>query len=324
MRLASNVPATPEVSVLMPVYNGETYLVSAVESILHQTYSDFEIVIVDDGSTDGTHEILRQFERQDERVRVYLRPHVGYVKQLNFGLSVCRGVFIARMDGDDLAYEDRLAIQVEELRSRPEVMVLGGAYDLIDSRGRLLRRHWPPTDNATLQEMCLTGQTPIGHPTALMRRADVLAVGGYDETLETAEDIDLWLRLGERGELACVHHPLLQYRQHDKSVSEERAHEQAECIRLGCERAYLRRGLARTFTAPPAWRPTGERARTDFLLTYGWWAFNSRERSTALIYGLKALHRRPLAQEPWRLLYASLLKPSPDRLESVQPKERAA
>lgn len=293
---------------LIPVYNGEQYLRSAVESILGQTFGDLEVVVIDDGSTDGTHDVLRDLERSDVRMRVFLRPHTGYVKQLNFGIDVCRGTYIARMDADDLAYEDRLAVQIPELRRRPEVMVLGGAYDLIDGRDRLLRRHWPPCDDATLQEQCLSGQTPIGHPTAVMRRRDLITVGGYDESLETAEDIDLWLRLGERGKLACVPHPVLRYRQHDKSVSEARAEEQADCIREGCERAYERRGLLRTFVQPPAWRPVGESQRTDFLLTYGWWAFKSHQRQTAFVYALKALQRRPLAQEPWKLAIASLTK----------------
>jgi glycosyltransferase involved in cell wall biosynthesis len=303
----------PQVSVLVPVYNGDEFLAEAIDSVLAQTLHDFELIVVDDGSTDGTQQILREIEERDERLRVFLRPHLGYVRQLNFGLDRCRGEFVARMDADDVAYPDRFQVQIDYLRQHPEVLVVGGAYDLTDARGRMLRRHWPPSDDATLQEMCLSGQTPIGHPTAMIRRQAMIDVGGYDESLETAEDIDLWLRLGEKGKLACVDHPVIRYRQHDKSVSEQRAVEQAESIRLGCERAYLRRGLSRTFTPPPAWRPTGEQARTDFLLTYGWWAFNSAQRSTAIIYGFKAVQRRPLSGEPWSLLYASLLKPLPER-----------
>ncbi len=296
---------TPRVSVLMPIYNACDYLAEAVDSILTQTLWDLELVAVDDGSTDRSLDVLRDFERRDGRMRVFARPHLGYVRQLNFGLGVSRGRYIARMDSDDVAYPRRLEIQVEHLESNPQTIVLGGAYDLTDAAGRMLRRHVPPADDATLQEMCLTGQTPIGHPTAIMRRASLVEVGGYDESLETAEDNDLWLRLGERGELACVLEPVIRYRQHDKSVSEQRAAEQLACIRAGCEAAYARRGLDRAFIPPPAWRPTGEAGRYDFLLKYGWWALSSAQRGTAFRYGLKAIRQRPLKREPWMLIYST-------------------
>ena len=305
-------PPPPAVSVLMPVRDAEAYLAEAVASILCQTFADFEFLIIDDGSADRTRQILRRFEVVDPRVRVWERPATGFTKQLNFGLGLCRGEFVARMDGDDVAAPDRLRLQVEHLRRHPEAVVVGGAYDLIDSRGRLLRREWPATDDAALQSHALDGQTPIAHPTALMRRSSVREVGGYDESMRTGQDNDLWLRLGEVGELACVPAVVLGYRQHPKSVSELHAADQAANIRRGCEKAYRRRGLDRAFEPPPAWRPTGEDARFKFLLQYGWWAFNEAQRSTAIAYGLRAVGERPFRHEPWNLLYASTCKALPD------------
>jgi glycosyltransferase involved in cell wall biosynthesis len=301
----------PVVSVLMTVYNGQHYLPEAVESILQQTFTDFEFVIVDDGSTDGSLDLLRRYEKRDPRIRLFERPHAGIVPAANFGLRQCRGEFVARMDSDDVALPHRFETQVQTLRERPEVVVVGGAYDLIDAAGRFLRRQWPPTDNSSLQELSLAGSTPICQPLAMMRRSALEKVGEYDRVVETAEDNDMWLRLGEVGQLMCVPEVLLKYRQHANSVSEVKALAQAERIRIGCEKAYARRGLSRAFRPPPAWRPSGEQSRYLFLCQYGWWAFRHAQRSTAIIYGLKAVQKQPLNRKGWSLLITSMLKPMP-------------
>ncbi len=305
------VSPRPVVSVLMTVYNGEHYLAEAVESILEQTFTDFEFVIIDDGSTDNSLELLREFEKRDPRIRLFARPHSGIVPAANFGLRQCRGEFLARMDSDDVAFPHRFEVQVRTLRQRPEVVVVGGAYDLIDAAGRFLRRQWPPTDNETLQELSLRGSTPICQPLAMIRMSAIDQVGEYDRVVETAEDNDMWLRLGGVGELMCLPEVLLKYRQHAASVSEVKALAQAQRIRIGCEKAYARRHVQRTFHPPPAWRPSGEQSRYLFLCQYGWWAFRHAQRSTAIIYGLKAVQKQPLNRKGWSLLMTSLLKPMP-------------
>src|SRR5690606_31206481 len=287
------------------------------ESILSQTFRDFEVVIVDDGSTDGSRALLHAFEKRDPRIRLFLRPHLGIVSSANFGLRQCRGEFLARMDSDDVALPERFEVQVKALRENPEVVMVGGAYDLIDAAGRLLRREWPPEGDADLQDRCLAGSTPICQPVAMIRRSAMDQVGDYDPKAPQAEDLDMWLRLGEVGQLACIPQVLLRYRQHAGSISETRAEEQAHCIRYVCEKAYVRRGLNRSFVAPPPWRPSGEQSRYQFLCQYGWWAFRHAQRSTAIIYGLKAVHKQPLDRRGWSLLMTSLLKPMPsppDRL----------
>lgn len=303
---------SPTVSVLMTVYNGQSYLGEAVESILTQSFTDFEFVIIDDGSTDDSLPMLREYEKRDPRIRLFERPHAGIVPAANFGLRQCRGEFLARMDSDDVALPQRFQIQVKTLREHPSVVVLGGAYDLIDAAGRFLRRQWPPTDNDSLQELSLAGLTPICQPLAMIRRSAMHRVGEYDVVVETAEDNDMWLRLGEVGELMCIPEVLLKYRQHAASVSEVKALAQAQRIRIGCEKAYRRRGIERTFRPPPAWRPSGEQSRYQFLCQYGWWAFRNAQRSTAIVYGLKAVQKQPLNRQGWSLLMTSLLKPMPE------------
>jgi len=126
------------VSVLMPVFNGEKYLGAAVESILAQTYPDFELVILDDGSTDGSLRMLRQFRRGDPRIRIISREHRGFDDTANQLIGLARGEYVALMAQDDIALPERLALQVAFLRSNPEVLCVGGSFEVIDGDGRFL------------------------------------------------------------------------------------------------------------------------------------------------------------------------------------------
>src|SRR4051812_34267278 len=165
--------------------------------------------------------MLREFARKDARVKLLERPHRGIVPSANEGVAAAAGEFIARMDSDDIAMPRRLELQVQRMRRDDGIVLLGGNYDLVDAQGRLLRHMDPPDDDAALQRTALAGHTPICQPTAMARRAAVERVGGYDvEFTEGAEDLDLYLRLGEIGRLACVQETLLKYRLHPDSISE--------------------------------------------------------------------------------------------------------
>jgi glycosyltransferase involved in cell wall biosynthesis len=280
-----------------------------VQSVLKQSFSDFEFIIIDDGSTDRSNQMLQDYARKDNRVRLISRPNKGLTPSLNEGLKLARGEFVARMDADDVAAPDRLKVQVEYLRAHSEVSVLGGAYELIDDAGRMLTTIVPPTDDATLQEHALSGRTPICHPLAMMRRDAVEKVGGYDEEFAVAQDLDLWLKLGEVGTLACVPDVLLRYRQHEDSVSEKKQAMQVRNMKLACERAYARRGITHDFLGENGWRPTSaRRSRHEYALRYGWWAFNSAQRKTAVVYGMKAIGAIPWNVEGWRLLFCAVVK----------------
>jgi hypothetical protein len=201
-------------------------------------------------------------------------------------------------------------MQVDYLRQHPDVVLLGGAYRLIDGKGRLLTTITPPPDDATLQEHALSGRTPICHPLAMFRREAALRVGGYDEQFTVAQDLDLWLKLGEVGKLACLPDVLLDYRQHEHSVSEKKQELQVRNMRLACERAYARRGIARQFRGDAGWRPLpGRASRHAYALQYGWWAFNSAQRRTAIHYGLRAIATIPWNAQGWKLVICSMIKP---------------
>lgn len=146
----------------------------------------------------------------------------------------------------------------------------------------------------------------------MLRRSVVLQIGGYDETMTQAEDLDLWLRLGEVGELANLPEALVQYRLHANSVSEQDCALQRQKALEACERAWQRRGIQGRFEAGGLWRPGKDRgSQHRFWMQYGWWAFNSGERQTALIYGLKAIRALPWHRAGWTLVSCALLKPLP-------------
>ena len=301
------------ISVLMPVYNAQRYVAQAVASILQQTFRDFEFLIVDDGSTDRSLKILQAYAAQDSRITLVSRPNTGYVRALNELLAMARGEFIARMDADDIALPDRFARQVEFLRHHPQVLCVGGAQDWIDGAGRFLLHHPEAETDAEIQALALVGHTPMNHPSVMLRRQALVDIGGYDEDLCPSEDLDIWLKLGERGQLANLPDTVLQYRQHDQSVSEIYQLQQTAKRRECCERAWQRRGVVGQyrFKESEPWRPVDRRSRHRFMTMYGWWFFNRGDRPGALAYGLKALRALPWSRQSWTLLICALVKPLP-------------
>lgn len=301
----------PTVSVLMSVYNGERYLRLAVESILAQMFDDFEFVIIDDGSTDASPAILREYAARDPRVKLTVRANKGLTVTLNEAFAQSSGTYLARMDSDDVALPERFARQVELLDATPHVACTGGSFQLIDAAGRLLTTLRPPADDAAIQARMLRGHNAICHPCAMIRGAAMEQVGGYDTRFKTSQDLDLWLRLGEVGKLANVPEPVLQFRLHESSVSETKRENQRQMGRLACEEAWQRRGLSGImYEAGEPWRPGSDRqSKHRFAMQYGWWAWGSGQRATALHYAAKAIAARPLKAEGWKLVACAVLKP---------------
>jgi hypothetical protein len=235
------MPEIPRVSVVMAVHNGGRYLEPAVESILGQTFTDFEFVIVDDGSTDSTAEVLRRYEASDRRVRMHHQENAGLVASLNRGCGQARGGYIARMDADDLSFPDRLARQVEFLDRHPKVAVVGSAVMRIDDSGREIKRNVCPTSHAEIVE-ALREYTCFTHPSVMLRAAALADVGGYRPAYRAAEDYDLWLRLSERFELANLPDPLLYYRVYPDQVSVRQLDQQILSV-VGARAAARQRAL---------------------------------------------------------------------------------
>ena len=299
------------VSVLLPVYNGERYLREAVRSVLAQSFADFELLLLDDGSTDGSLAIAQGLAERDPRVRVVSRENRGLVATLNELLKLAQGELIARMDADDVCLPDRLQRQVAYLQAHPEVVCLGGDVELIDARGRYLTTLRMLVRDDEIQREAMQGHTTICHPCAMYRRAAIQALGGYRGAFYPTEDLDLWLRLGEQGRLANLRGPVLRYRLHDESISHNNAQMQRSAARRSCEDAWRRRGVeGGRIAAQDHWRPGADaQSQHQFMLQYGWWAFNSGQRRTSAIYGLKAIRRMPLRSAGWRLLLCAATKP---------------
>jgi glycosyltransferase involved in cell wall biosynthesis len=193
----------PVVSVLMPVFNGGQLVGRAVDSILAQTLTDFELIVIDDGSTDETSAELSD-RVGDPRLRVVTHDgNHGLVASLNEGLALCRAELVARLDADDSSSPTRLARQVAVFRTRPQVVLCASAYDRVDPAGRLIRRGVPPRTHAALAVAMLTGNRAL-HSTAMFRRDAVRDIGGYRDSWFPVEDYDLWLRLLEVGEFEAL------------------------------------------------------------------------------------------------------------------------
>ena len=197
----------PLVSVIMPVYNTAEYLDEAVRSILGQTLDDFEFIIVDDGSTDGSRKILNQYV--DKRMKVKHQENRGIVASLNRGLELARGKYIARMDSDDISLPDRLAKQIAFMESHVEVGICGTACCLFGDECGITR---PKTESEEIKSWLLFGPC-MAHPTVMMRRDLILEHGlFYNPEFKQAEDYELWLRFSQHCEMANLPEPLLLYR----------------------------------------------------------------------------------------------------------------
>lgn len=210
----------PLVTVLMPVHNSARFLREAMDSVLGQSLTDFELMVIDDGSTDGSTEIIRSYA--DPRVRLITNGrNLGLVASLNKGIGAARGAFIARMDGDDIMRPERLARQVEAMGKDTGIDVLSTVVDLINTDGEVYGM-WD-TDRGTLDETSIRAMMPrtncIAHPSVMIRR-EALGDLLYDARQPGAEDWDLWLRLLARGHrIAKLGEPLLAYRIHHASVT---------------------------------------------------------------------------------------------------------
>jgi hypothetical protein len=216
----------PLVTVLMSVYNGEKYLSQAIDSILNQTLHNFEFIIINDGSTDNTADILNGYEKLDRRIILHHQANQGLTATLNKGLRMARCTFIARMDADDVSFPERLAKQVDFLQAHPDVGVLGTGARVIDGYGNTSDTLQFPTQHGVLRwSMCFFD--PIIHPTVMMRREIAERCGGYSSNIKYGQDYDLWRRMSCVTCLSNLSDILLHLRKHDAIVSRVYASEQS-------------------------------------------------------------------------------------------------
>lgn len=300
----------PAVSVCMPAYNVEPYIAAAVESILHQTFRDFELIIIDDGSTDNTYPILKQFADRDDRIRLISRPNKGVARTANEALALSRGEFFARMDGDDLASPDRLARQVAYLRAHPDCAAVGAMVLLIDESGLPLYE-MPDVQRGhdRIDAALLGAGWPIVQGASTFRRSAVLAVGGYREDLPVHEDHDLFLRLAERWKLDNLPEVLIQYRQRLGSLTFNMGSSGRQVLGRILSDARRRRNLPETPDWPASEEGRDAAFRNSILQRcrhWSWMSLKARHVFTARKYAWQAFRRDPLSSESWRLMACTL------------------
>ena len=295
---------TPKVSVQVPVYNAERYLDSAMESILEQTFEDFELVVIDDGSTDKSRAILETLADRDGRIRLTSRENRGVTATRNELLELARGEYIAIMDSDDLSLPDRFAEQVRFLDEHPDHVAVGTRSAFIDPEGDVIRNWLELESHEQIDAAHMAGEGgALIHPSAMIRRQAVVDLGGYRDAFEPAEDYDLFLRLGEVGKLANLPRVLFQYRQHLSSFGYAQRERQRRGARLARAEARERRGIAP--------RDEGEDALATVPVSahyakWGWWALDGKNVRTARKYAWRALRAKPLAPVHWKLLLCAL------------------
>jgi len=306
----------PLLSVLMPVRNAGAYLASALESVLEQTFADFECIVVNDGSTDETARVLANFARRDKRVKCISRENRGLVVSLNEAVLVSRGKYLARMDGDDLCARHRFLRQIEFLNRHPDVVCVGSAVDMLDDKGRRLKTYCPPENHDDILEEILAGNGgALIHPAVMLRRRAVLDIGGYrDNFAGYGEDWDLFLRLAEVGLLHNLREVLLGYRQHSKSYNQTRSQQQLAELACAVRETRERRGL------PALSRKGGESLKIFHSPHRQWtlWALEGGEARTAIHHALADVLAAPMNRRTWGLLSYVIRKTAKEGLISLR------
>ena len=288
---------TPRISVIMPVRNGRPFLAEAISSILQQTCGDFEFIVVDDGSTDGSPQVVEVFAQNDARLKLVKQSRGGVTAALRHGVQWARAELIARMDADDVAVPERFAAQIELLDREPQVVAVGSYLERIDADGESIAvSKWPLTHDE-IDAALLCGHGGLAHPSAMIRHDALDAVGGYRQEYEYSQDKDLWLRLAEYGRLANLPWPLLRYREHLKSISMDRQQQQWESMRAAVSDACRRRKIP----LPDQMKNGRSRPRSEYDLRRDWVRAAARagNLNTAWKHARHLIRERPFATATW-------------------------
>ncbi|MDP8230795.1 MAG: glycosyltransferase [Candidatus Gorgyraea atricola] len=222
--------SAPKLSVIMSAYNSERYLDESIKSILGQSFKDFEFLIIDDGSIDRTSEILNDYQKTDNRIRVIKnKVNIGLSKSLNIGIREAQGEYIARQDADDTSMPDRLSKQIEFMQDSEEIAISGTFYRMIDERDRLLYRFIMPAEDSEIKKW-LREVNCFCHGSVMFRKKDIKEVGLYPEQYECSQDYALWLTMSKNYKLANIPEFLYTLRLHGSARSVKDKAKQWDCL----------------------------------------------------------------------------------------------
>lgn len=296
---------TPAISVVLGVYNGQRFLAEAIESILNQTFTDFEFITVDDGSTDKTPRILRDYASKDQRLKVIRIPHGGIVDAANAGLDAAQAPLIARADADDVSMPERFAKQVQYMAEHPEVVCLGSRMWLMEPYGSIIDQSQHPLTHEEIDAELLRGSGwAMPQPVAMLRAKAIKQVGGYRKEYLWSEDLDLFLRMAEVGRLANLPDLLLKYRSHAGSTNHRLPHVQHELTRKCIVETYQRRRIPVPENLNQL-SPFTHR-RVEKYVMWAWAALKQNNVRGARLNALHALREDPFFSESWRAMLCAL------------------
>jgi len=211
----------PEISVLMSCFNSHRWLSEAIDSVLCQSFTNFEFIIVDDGSTDDTWKIIEEYSKKDHRIITLKKKNTGLADSLNTGLLRARGTWIARIDADDICERDRLSEQLLFVTNHPDIILLGCSFNEIDENGILIKKQIYPTNHTTLVKHLERMQRFFPHSSAFIKYKDRKDLVCYNSYFKKSQDKDLWLRLASTGKIACLKQTLVRIRKHPNQISKD-------------------------------------------------------------------------------------------------------
>jgi len=296
----------PRVSVVMPMRDAAAHLVESVESILAQSFDDFEFMIFDDGSRDASCQIVEGYAKADPRIRLFRGSAVGLAVWLREGVSRAKGELIARMDADDVSHPERFARQVAYLEAHPDCVALGTQILIVDPERRPIQRREAPLDHEAIDAALLRGRADaLPHSAAMFRRGALLEAGNYRTDRLWHEDVDLLLRLAEIGRLANLPDVLLEYRRHPRAVGAAHRREQRVTLKRVLADAARRRGISEHEMRV---LPDLQGTRIEDLW-HGWarGALGGGNRATARHYARLLIRAEPCSLRSWRLLFRATL-----------------
>jgi len=296
--------SSPKVSIILPVYNAQRYLKKAVDSLLNQTFKDFELLAINDGSTDRSLRILTQYASRDSRVRVLNQENQGLVSALNRGITESLAPYIARMDADDIAHPERLEKQINYLESHPECVALGSWVTFIDDAGLPFFNYQTRTEHkAILKEILQGNGGAMIHPSLMIRKQALVDLGGYEPNCKHFEDFDLYLKLINHGTFHNIPEYLLQYRRHFKSINFTKDAQETHA-----QKTELLNKFRTTLELPPVSVQHNEFSKDTSELYKHWaqWALSDDYRKSAIKYTLLALLYAPLRKHSWSFLSYAL------------------
>ncbi len=224
----------PQISVVIPVYNGERTIEETIASVLAQTFTDFELIIINDGSQDNTVEVIQKIikETADPRIKLYSYSNGGLAASRNRGITKAEGEYISFLDADDLWTKDKLASQYQALQTYPQAAVAYGGTDWIDEAGNFLKHSSPPSLSGDIYGVLLLSNIVGSGSNALIKR-DVLSItGGFDESLKASEDWDFLIRLAAKYQFVRIDAPQILYRQSPNSMSSKLRYQEQETIKV--------------------------------------------------------------------------------------------